>query len=502
MTGPHFGEEGEQRFARALNDWCEVLRESAQNGAVAAARMQSARATFDRARLDYERSMQRVLGQGRECDGLEGPETTLRTYEESERQYKEAEIAYAEQRKPFEAAVAKARQTYEAERRKYTEAIEEVREQMDKAPEELRGRYDEILRKYQELCGEEHEEVVKAGGLFIVGTERHESRRIDNQLRGRAGRQGDPGASRFYLSLEDDLLRIFGADRIQGLMTRLGMEEGEPIEHRLITRAIANAQTKVEGHNFDVRKHLLEYDDVMNKQREVIYNQRREVLGGEGLKEQVLEMTDGLIEPLVDTYASDVLGSEWEWPALDDAVFKQFNMRLQLAEAEREEMTSARLGELLRERVRAAYAEREEGFTPQVMRQLEKFFMLQTIDQLWKDHLLAMDHLKEGIGLRGYGQRNPLQEYQKEGFAMFEDMIAHIHEDTVQKLFTVQVAREEELERLEARRRPQQMVMSGGGATASRPAKQTTMRREGSKVGRNDPCPCGSGKKYKRCHGA
>ncbi len=502
VTGPHFGEEGEQRFARALNDWCEVLRESAQNGAVAAARMQSARATFDRARLDYERSMQRVLGQGRECDGLEGPETTLRTYEESERQYKEAEIAYAEQRKPFEAAVAKARQTYEAERRKYTEAIEEVREQMDKAPEELRGRYDEILRKYQELCGEEHEEVVKAGGLFIVGTERHESRRIDNQLRGRAGRQGDPGASRFYLSLEDDLLRIFGADRIQGLMTRLGMEEGEPIEHRLITRAIANAQTKVEGHNFDVRKHLLEYDDVMNKQREVIYNQRREVLGGEGLKEQVLEMTDGLIEPLVDTYASDVPGSEWEWPALDDAVFKQFNMRLQLAEAEREEMTSARLGELLRERVRAAYAEREEGFTPQVMRQLEKFFMLQTIDQLWKDHLLAMDHLKEGIGLRGYGQRNPLQEYQKEGFAMFEDMIAHIHEDTVQKLFTVQVAREEELERLEARRRPQQMVMSGGGATASRPAKQTTMRREGSKVGRNDPCPCGSGKKYKRCHGA
>jgi preprotein translocase subunit SecA len=377
---------------------------------------------------------------------------------------------------------------------------------MEAAPHEIGGRYGEILRKHEALCAGDRQKVVEAGGLFIVGTERHESRRIDNQLRGRAGRQGDPGASRFFLSLEDDLLRIFGADRIQGLMTRLGMEEGEPIEHRLITRAIANAQGKVEAHNFDIRKHLLEYDDVMNKQREVVYAQRRAVLAGEALREHLLEMADGQVGRLIEGFARpDVPPGEWEWPALDDSVFKQFNLRLHLSQEEREEMTPQGLEETLRERIRAAYDERETAFTPPVMRQLEKFFMLQTIDALWKDHLLAMDHLKEGIGLRGYGQRNPLQEYQKEGFAMFEEMIDRIHEDTVQKLFTVQAAREEDLERLEARRRPQpaQMVMSGGGAAPTRvAAKAAGQRRDGEKVGRNDPCPCGSGKKYKKCHGA
>ena len=503
VTGPHFGEEGQQRFVRALQDWCQVLREEAGNGSGATARIQSARTVFERARVDYERAMQRVLDQPR--DGEVEPAAAHDAYTAAERIYKEAEEAYAAGRKPFDAAVTAARETYETDRRKYTEVIEEVREQMEQAPEEMRGRYGEVLRKYEELCVADREKVIEAGGVFIAGTERHESRRIDNQLRGRSGRQGDPGASRFYLSLEDDLLRIFGGERIQGLMTRLGMEEGEPIEHRWLNRAIANAQSKVEAHNFDIRKHLLEYDDVMNKQREVIYNQRRQALGGEGLKEQALELADGLVESLVDEFGrSDVSGAEWEWPALDDAVFKQFNFRLQLPESEQEAMTPDALEELLRQRIRVMYGEREEAFTPPVMRQLEKFFMLQTIDQLWKDHLLSMDHLKEGIGLRGYAQKNPLHEYQKEGYALFEEMIDHVHKDAVQKLYTVQAAREQDLARLEARRRPQptQMVMSGGGAQASRPAKAGTLRRDTEKVGRNAPCPCGSGKKYKKCHGA
>jgi preprotein translocase subunit SecA len=500
VTGPHFGEEGQQRFARALRDFVETLRTAEPNGA---GPVQGARAAFERTRSEYERAVQRVLSNGH-TGSEEEFEAARQAHAEALRQYQEAEAAYTAQRQPYEAAVAEARRVYEEERRKYTQVIEDVREQMEKAPVELRGRYDETLRKYQAVCAGEREKVVGAGGLFIIGTERHESRRIDNQLRGRAGRQGDPGASRFFLSLEDDLLRIFGADRIQGLMTRLGMEEGEPIEHRLITRAIANAQSKVEAHNFDIRKHLLEYDDVMNKQREVIYTRRRNVLAGENLKEQVVEMATGLVERLVDRFAdAEVPAAEWEWPALDDAVFSQFNLRLHLDERAREEMTPARLEELLRERVLAAYEQREQQFTPPVLRHLEKFVLLQTIDTLWKDHLLGMDHLKEGIGLRGYGQRNPLQEYQKEGYALFEGMFARLEEDAVQKLFTVQIAREEELERLEARRRPQpaQMVMRGGGAAAAA-AAPAAARRDAPKVGRNDPCPCGSGKKYKKCHGA
>jgi preprotein translocase SecA subunit len=502
VTGPHFGEEGQQRFERVLREWCEALRESAQNGASAA--LSGARSGFDRARQDYERVMQRVLGQRDEA-AADGDAKTA--YETALATYTAAEAAYAAARTPYEAAVTAARDGYENERRKYTKVIEDIREQMEQAPEELRGRYGEVLQRYKELCAVERQQVVDAGGLFILGTERHESRRIDNQLRGRAGRQGDPGASRFFLSLEDDLLRIFGAERIQGLMTRLGMEEGEPIEHRLITRAIANAQSKVEGHNFDVRKHLLEYDDVMNTQREVIYTQRRGILGGETLTAQVLEMTSGMVDAIVDQFApADTPAAEWDWAALEEGVLKQFNLRLQLPAAERETMTQAALDDLLRERVKALHAEREAAFTPPVMRQLEKFVLLQTIDQLWKEHLLNMDHLKEGIGLRGYGQRNPLQEYQKEGFEMFEEMIAAVHADAIQKVYTVQAVRADDLARLEQRSRPQpaQMTMSGGGAAAARPgqAKSGAPKRDAPKVGRNDPCPCGSGKKYKKCHGA
>jgi preprotein translocase SecA subunit len=501
VTGPHFGEEGQQRFERVLQDWLEVLRESANEGTNGKAKLQATRSAFDRVRLDYERAMERVLEDG--GPAADEAEAATARFVEAERHYKEVEAAYTAERTPYEEAVAEARRVYEEERRKYTKAIEDVREQMEAAPQEIRERYGEILAKYESLCSQERGQVVGAGGLFIVGTERHESRRIDNQLRGRAGRQGDPGASRFFLSLEDDLLRIFGAERIQGLMTRMGMEEGEPIEHRLISRAIANAQSKVEGHNFDIRKHLLEYDDVMNTQREVIYAQRRDVLSGEGLKEQVADMVEEVIGRLVDEYVlDDVPSAEWEWSAIDDAAFTRFNFRLGLDEETRGSLDRDGFADLLHTRARAAYAERETAFTVPVMRQLEKFILLQSIDVHWKDHLLGMDHLKEGIGLRGYGQLNPLQEYQKEGFAMFEEMITRIQDDAVQKVFTVQLAREADVERLEARRRPapRQMVMSGGGtATATR---STPVRQDGTKVGRNDPCPCGSGKKYKKCHGA
>jgi preprotein translocase SecA subunit len=505
VTGPHFGEEGQERFQRAVSDWVRSLRESASNGSGAITG--PLRTAFDRVRTDYERAMQRVLIEPTEMpDGV----AAKRALDEVTAIYQQSEVAYAEARTPYEAAVAQARDAYEEERKKYTRVIDEVREQMEAAPEENRGRYGEALQKYKELCAIERQQVSDAGGLFILGTERHESRRIDNQLRGRAGRQGDPGASRFFLSLEDDLLRIFGAERIQGLMTRLGMEEGEPIEHRLITRAIANAQSKVEAHNFDVRKHLLEYDDVMNKQREVIYGQRRVVLGGETLTQQVWEITDGVIERVIDEYApADTPSHEWDWQALSDAIAKQFNIGIPVPENP-PDVKQADLEEDLRKWTRAAHAQREQAFTPPVMRQLEKFVLLQTIDQLWKEHLLNMDHLKEGIGLRGYAQKNPLQEYQKEGFAMFEDMIDRIHSDAVQKVFTVQAVRQEELQRLEQRRQPQeaQMTMSGGGEAprpvAGRPA--AAARRAGGieqpKAGRNDPCPCGSGKKYKKCHGA
>src|SRR5213594_46759 len=389
-------------------------------------------------------------------------------------------------------------------------------------PEMPPERQAALLSQIRAECEEEKKEVVALGGLHILGTERHESRRIDNQLRGRAGRQGDPGSSRFYLSLEDDLLRIFGADRMQGLMQRLGMEEGVPIEHRLITRAIRNAQEKVEAHNFDIRKHLLEYDDVLNKQREVIYTRRRHLLSRDELKDDVLELAEGIAEDLIAAHAdAETASEEWDWKAIDDAAFAQFNFRLNLPEEERAGVRTGALQNLLVERVRKVYEQREATFGAPIMRHLEKLIMLQTLDALWKDHLLNMDHLKEGIGLRGYGQVNPLQAYQKEGYEMFEDMIRRMEADVIEKLMSVQlrteaagarpvvrvegVADEEaplpaELEAMERRQRQAARVtLSHGGPPA--PEKIETVRRDGDKVGRNDPCPCGSGKKYKKCHG-
>jgi preprotein translocase subunit SecA len=342
------------------------------------------------------------------------------------------------------------------------------------------------------------EGVTDLGGLHILGTERHESRRIDNQLRGRSGRQGDPGSSRFYLALEDDLLRIFGGERITGIMEKLGMEEGEPIEHNMISRAIENAQAKVEGHNFDIRKQLLEYDDVMNQQREVIYRQRREALNGKSLKDAIMEMIRDKADEIADQFAGEnVHAEEWDLEEIRTAVYKQFNFRLSsLDPAAMDGLNRDGLAELIYEDAAKLYGEREAAIGPDDFRQLERVVMLQTVDALWKDHLLSMDHLKEGIGLRGYAQQNPLIVYKKEGYELFQDMIERIKEETLGILFRIQIAEPEKIDDFR-RPRQQQLVFSGGDA----PEKKKPQKRSARKVGRNAPCPCGSGKKYKKCCG-
>ncbi|MBW1740370.1 MAG: preprotein translocase subunit SecA [Deltaproteobacteria bacterium] len=340
------------------------------------------------------------------------------------------------------------------------------------------------------------EGVKELGGLHIIGTERHESRRIDNQLRGRSGRQGDPGSSRFYLAMEDDLLRIFGGERMSSIMERLGMQEGEPIEHSMISKAIENAQRKVEGHNFEIRKQLLKYDDVMNQQREVIYKQRREALSGESLRPAIEEMIHTLSEKIADTFGDEkVLPEEWDMKGLREAVYQQFGFRLAMDRDTMDGLTRDGLSELIFESAMKIYDEREKTFGVEEFRQLEQMIMLQVVDNLWKEHLLAMDHLKEGIGLRGYAQQDPLVVYKQEGFEMFMDMIERIKEETVKFLFRVQISRPEEIAAKE-KTKQDRLVYSHGGESAKQP-----VRRSEKKVGRNQPCPCGSGKKYKKCCG-
>jgi preprotein translocase subunit SecA len=340
------------------------------------------------------------------------------------------------------------------------------------------------------------EGVAELGGLHILGTERHESRRIDNQLRGRSGRQGDMGSSRFYLSLEDDLLRIFGAERISSIMDRVGMEENEPIEHKLISKAIENAQKRVEGHNFDIRKHLLEFDDVMNRQRQVIYEQRKKVLkGGElwsDIEEMLEEITGYIVGDCIDEKANP---EDWNLKGLDDMVFKQFSLRLNLVETGKEWGREAIEATIISS-VNAHLKNKEQDFGKPLMDYLMKMIMLQSIDTHWKDHLLGMDHLKEGIGLRGYGQKDPIREYQKEGYEMFMEMINRVKEYTLEKLCMVRIQREEDIEQMREQA-PQKFVLSRGEETTS----QATIKREVKKIGRNDPCTCGSGKKYKKCCG-
>ena len=354
------------------------------------------------------------------------------------------------------------------------------------------------------------------GGLHILGSERHESRRIDNQLRGRSGRQGDHGSSRFYISMEDDLMRIFGSDRISGIMQKLGMEEGVPIEHKLISRAIENAQKKVEGHNFDIRKHLLEYDDVMNKQREVIYEQRREVLEGKNLKKRIFEMIEDLFEDSYNTFIDpEAYPEDWDVEGLKEWTSSLFSVNMFLngknllkinnqQEVEIAELTCEDLKERLLKTIKETYELREKQMGDEKIRWLEKRIMLYVIDTIWKDHLLSMDHLKEGIGLRGYAQKNPLNEYKKEGYEMFVGMIERIKQGIMEYLFRVQVATEEEQEIGFMPQQQQKMLEHHGGPPESRGGGgvQTTVKRNTEKVGRNQPCPCGSGKKYKKCCGA
>jgi len=537
------------RFDEALAAWDDQGRRSDALGRA----LDERRAEYEQALAQLELALMLkgpVAGNGELAEWQQAFREAEDTYVAAEREDEAARVPYEQARRAIE-------RRFEEQSAQMRETVEELREELQKAPQLYEARYKDIMAGFQQRCAEEREQVVAAGGLHIVGTERHEARRIDNQLRGRAGRQGDPGSSRFFLSLQDDLLRIFGADRMQNLMQRLGMEEGVPIEHRFVTRAIRNAQEKVEGHNFDMRKHLLEYDDVLNKQREVVYARRRELLSRDDLSEDVLEVAESLAEELVATYCSEEQAPEdWDLAALDDAVFQQFNQRLHLPEVARDAGTIGAIAEMAVERVKAAYAERERTFTPPIMRHLERLIWLQTLDTLWRDHLLSMDHLKEGIGLRGYGQKNPLQEYQKEGYELFQDLIHRMESDIVEKLMTVQVqaapaaqarpaqamghvrppfamrppvahavaaaggaaagagdaagadgdpgvaaAMARELEAMEQRAQRATQKMRLSGPATEGPQKVETVRRDDPKVGRNDPCPCGSGKKYKKCHG-
>jgi preprotein translocase subunit SecA len=344
------------------------------------------------------------------------------------------------------------------------------------------------------------EGVIELGGLHIIGTERHESRRIDNQLRGRSGRQGDPGSSRFYLALEDDLLRIFGGERISSIMGRLGMEEGEPIEHNLISRAIENAQSKVEGRNFEIRKTLLEYDDVMNQQREVIYRQRRELLTGKNLKETIDDIIMEQSEDIAQTFADEkALPEDWDHAGISESIFQQFNFRLKPFDQDTlNGLNRDGLAQLIFNETHSYYDQKVAEIGESDFCHLERIVMLQTVDNLWKDHLLSMDHLKEGIGLRGYAQQNPLIVYKKEGFEMFQDMIHRVKEETIRILFRIQLVESEAVKDLHMPKE-QNLVFSSGGDSA--PVKKKPVKRDTRKVGRNAPCPCGSGKKFKKCCG-
>jgi preprotein translocase subunit SecA len=346
--------------------------------------------------------------------------------------------------------------------------------------------------------------VIDLDGLHILGTERHESRRIDNQLRGRSGRQGDPGTSRFYLSLEDDLLRIFGSERMASIMDRLGMEEGQPIEHNLVSRAIENAQKKVEGHNFDIRKHLLEYDDVMNQHREIIYSLRKDVLADKGAEELIQNMMDEKVDTLVEGFTDPKAPPEdWDIQALMENITRLFGFRPRigpgdLGEEAFDDLRIEGLTDLIKEQARDAYQKREEQIGLEDLRALERYIILQIIDNQWIAHLQDMDHMKEGIGLRGYGQLDPLREYKKEGFALFEELMDRIREETLTTLSRIPVLRRRTADEALTKKKKRAMNFSHGDEGG----KAETVRREGKKIGRNAPCPCGSGKKYKKCCGA
>ncbi len=371
-------------------------------------------------------------------------------------------------------------------------------------PAERKRIEEEIREQWQS----DHQEVVGLGGLHILGTERHESRRIDNQLRGRSGRQGDPGSSRFYLSLDDDLMRIFGGERLKEWMQRLGMEENVPIEHRMVTRSIERAQKQVEGRNFEARKHLLEYDDVMNKQRESIYTLRRSILEGREGKDYILNAADDIIEYLFEVHYPEDAREHPDEAELNAELYDFFGLDLKASGVDLGESGRDAAKEAVIEAVHKRYEEKEAQIGPEMMRLHERYLLLQVIDQQWKDHLLNVDHLKEGIGLRGYGQRDPLIEYKKESFEIFQEMMERIQDRVVKYLWKTEVVVEREGESPREAQRPQRAItpqkpkqqpMYFSGSAGAEPL---TVKRKEAKVGRNDPCPCGSGKKYKKCHGA
>jgi preprotein translocase subunit SecA len=365
-----------------------------------------------------------------------------------------------------------------------------------------REKWNEFVSRFKTVTDVEHERVVELGGLHILGTERHEARRIDNQLRGRAGRQGDPGSSRFYLSLQDDLMRIFAKDWVSNFMQKLGMEEGIAIESRMISKRIEAAQKAVEAQNFESRKHLLEYDDVMNKQRETIYGLRRQLLEGEDQKEFVLEACDRMVDWLVSEFCPRTQhADQWNISGLRTEFWGRLGIDLRQHDLKFDPKTLEQLTDELKRLARQRYEEREQAWGSDRMRFHERMIMLQVVDAQWKDHLLTMDHLKEGIGLRGYGQRDPLVEYKRESFDMFESLMDRVEDETLRYLFLMKTPEEQEemIRQYQRRKRREQaeMQMVGGGVIEK---PQQVIRRE--KIGRNDPCPCGSGKKYKKCHGA
>jgi preprotein translocase subunit SecA len=343
-------------------------------------------------------------------------------------------------------------------------------------------------------CEKEHIEVVALGGLHIIGTERHESRRIDNQLRGRAGRQGDPGSTRFYLSLEDDLMRIFGGEKMQGMLTKMGFDKGEVIEHPWVSKAIANSQKKVEGRNFDMRKQLLEYDDVMNQQREVIYSQRRELLELDDVQEVIEDMMLDYVDELVAEFLSDI-PDNWDIEGLKTTLLEKLTIEADVqAWADSDDVESAEdMRNKLVETLKEHLAEKEEATGAEQMRGFEKWLLLQILDHHWKEHLLAMDHLRQSVGLRGYAQKNPIQEYKHESYELFSSMLGKIRRETVISLFRVEVKEPEP--------QPEPEQIKYNIVNKEPEAVTETYQRQGEKIGRNDPCPCGSGKKYKQCHG-
>ncbi len=357
---------------------------------------------------------------------------------------------------------------------------------------EARKIYRMLLEQAKEATKKEHEQVLEAGGLHIIGTERHESRRIDNQLRGRSGRQGDPGASKFYISLEDDLMRLFGSDRIKVMVDRLGMPDDEPLEHGILSKSIESAQRKVEGRNFNIRKHVLQYDDVMNKQREIIYGERRKVLEGENLKDHILSMVENIIDEAVLTYTGEIkYPEEWDLKGLEEYLSKIFLTEGVFKNVDVESLTRESLKSMLIDIAENKYNEKEREISEEKLREIERVVLLRAVDTKWMDHIDAMDQLKQGIGLRAMGQEDPVRAYKAEGFDMFQDMIKRIQQDTVKYLYTFEL--EEKVER--------KRVAEITGTSHGNRAKNGKTVVKDKKIGRNEPCPCGSGKKYKRCCG-